>query len=271
MLAGQRQMMIVEEVRRHGSVRVSELTEQLGVSEMTVRRDLDLLAQSGLVEKVHGGATRRSRLSADEPGFEAKSYRQVAEKEAIARAASELVEPGQAVALSAGTTTWRLAQAPAPHAEPDGRHELAAGRRRPPCREEARPDRRPHGRRPDTLRRARRPDRGGDAPFAPRRRALHGRARDERGRGLHDPEPARGRDRRGADHVCGTARRRRRPHQVGSPRPRQHRAARRRRRPDLRRRPVAGRPVDPLGVDRRGRRSRPSAAVVRAWQSTSSR
>ena len=41
MLAGQRQMMIVEEVRRRGSVRVSELTEQLGVSEMTVRRDLD--------------------------------------------------------------------------------------------------------------------------------------------------------------------------------------------------------------------------------------
>ena len=57
MLAGQRQMMIVEEVRRHGAVRVSELTEQLGVSEMTVRRDLDVLAAAGLVEKVHGGAT----------------------------------------------------------------------------------------------------------------------------------------------------------------------------------------------------------------------
>ena len=40
-------MMIVEEVRRRGSVRVSELTEQLGVSEMTVRRDLDALAQPG--------------------------------------------------------------------------------------------------------------------------------------------------------------------------------------------------------------------------------
>ncbi len=110
MLAGQRQLMIVEEVRLHGSVRVSELTEQLGVSEMTIRRDLDLLAREGLIEKVHGGATMRSRLSADEPGFEAKSYQQVAEKEAIARAASELIGPGQAVALSAGTTTWRLAR-----------------------------------------------------------------------------------------------------------------------------------------------------------------
>src|SRR5215467_328197 len=110
MLAEARQMMIVEEIRRHGSVRVSELTEQLGVSEMTVRRDLDALASSGLVEKVHGGATTRTRLSADEPGFEAKSHRQVAEKEAIARVASELVAPGQAVALSAGTTTWHLAR-----------------------------------------------------------------------------------------------------------------------------------------------------------------
>ena len=110
MLAEVRQMMIVEEVRRHGSVRVSELTERLGVSEVTVRRDLDVLAQSGLIEKVHGGAMTRSRLSADEPSFESKSHRQVAEKEAIARVASELVEPGQAVALSAGTTTWRLAR-----------------------------------------------------------------------------------------------------------------------------------------------------------------
>jgi DeoR/GlpR family transcriptional regulator of sugar metabolism len=109
MLAGQRQMLIVEEVRRRGAVRVSELTELLEVSDMTVRRDLDTLAASGLVEKVHGGATAIGVLSADEPGFEAKSHRQLAEKEAIAQAAAELVQPGQAVALTAGTTTWRLA------------------------------------------------------------------------------------------------------------------------------------------------------------------
>jgi DeoR/GlpR family transcriptional regulator of sugar metabolism len=109
MLAGQRQMLIVEEVRRRGAVRVSELTELLDVSNMTIRRDLDVLAASGLVEKVHGGATVRGRPSTDEPGFEAKSHRQLREKEAIARAASDLVEPGQAIALTAGTTTWRLA------------------------------------------------------------------------------------------------------------------------------------------------------------------
>src|SRR3712207_7084516 len=51
----------------------------------------------------------RSSLSTDEPGFDAKSRCQFAEKEAIAQAAAALVEPGQAIALSAGTTTWRMA------------------------------------------------------------------------------------------------------------------------------------------------------------------
>ncbi|HEX7626709.1 MAG TPA: DeoR/GlpR family DNA-binding transcription regulator [Gaiellaceae bacterium] len=109
MLAAQRQKLIVDEIRRQGAVRVSELTELLDVSEMTVRRDLDALAAAGLLEKVHGGATRRGGLSAEEPGFEAKSHRQLREKEAIARAAAALVEPGQSIGLTAGTTTWRLA------------------------------------------------------------------------------------------------------------------------------------------------------------------
>jgi DeoR/GlpR family transcriptional regulator of sugar metabolism len=109
MLAAQRQKLIVDELRLRGAVRVSELTEILSVSEMTVRRDLDVLAGAGLLDKVHGGATLHGGLSADEPGFEAKSHRQLREKEAIARAAALMVEPGQSVGLTAGTTTWRLA------------------------------------------------------------------------------------------------------------------------------------------------------------------
>jgi DeoR/GlpR family transcriptional regulator of sugar metabolism len=109
MLAAQRQKLIVDEIRREGGVRVRELTSLLDVSEMTIRRDIDVLASAGLVDKVHGGATVPGGLSAEEPGFEAKSHRQLGEKEAIARAASKLVEPGQAIGLSAGTTTWRLA------------------------------------------------------------------------------------------------------------------------------------------------------------------
>src|SRR5947199_26608 len=57
MLAKQRQAVVLEEVRRRGGVRVSDLTELLRVSDMTIRRDLDVLARRGLVEKVHGGAT----------------------------------------------------------------------------------------------------------------------------------------------------------------------------------------------------------------------
>jgi len=109
MLAGQRQQLIVDEVRRRGAIRVSELTTLLNVSDMTIRRDLDVLASAGLVEKVHGGATAPGRPSVHEPGFEAKSHRQLEEKEAIARAAAKLVEPRRAVGITAGTTTWRLA------------------------------------------------------------------------------------------------------------------------------------------------------------------
>jgi DeoR/GlpR family transcriptional regulator of sugar metabolism len=109
MLAGQRQQLIVEEIRRRGGVRVSELTELLSVSDMTIRRDLDVLAASGLIDKVHGGATARGIPSTEEPGFEAKSHRQLDEKEQIARAAAQLVKPGEAIGLTAGTTTWRLA------------------------------------------------------------------------------------------------------------------------------------------------------------------
>jgi DeoR/GlpR family transcriptional regulator of sugar metabolism len=115
MLAAERQARIVAEIQKRGAVRVIEFAEMLGVSDMTIRRDLDALAQQGLLDKVHGGATRRSPVneepSTEEPGFEAKSSRQQPEKEAIAKAAADLVSPGTAVGLSAGTTTWALAHA----------------------------------------------------------------------------------------------------------------------------------------------------------------
>lgn len=109
-LARQRQEVILDEIRRTGAVQVSELVLRLGVSDMTIRRDLDALARRGLVEKVYGGATSMVGRSTDEPGFEAKSVRQPVEKEAIARQAAALVRPGTAIGLSAGTTTWTLAR-----------------------------------------------------------------------------------------------------------------------------------------------------------------
>lgn len=110
LLAQQRRELILEQVRARGAVRVSDLATHFGVSDMTVRRDLDVLARHRLVDKVHGGATAVTTPSTDEPGFVVKSHRQQAEKEAIAAVAARLVEPGSAIGLSAGTTTWALAR-----------------------------------------------------------------------------------------------------------------------------------------------------------------
>jgi DeoR/GlpR family transcriptional regulator of sugar metabolism len=110
MLAKQRQSLILRTVRADGSARVSDLTQRLGVSDMTIRRDLEVLARTGLFEKVHGGAVLPGAPSSHEPGFDAKSVRELPEKGMIARAAASLVTPGAAIALSAGTTTYALAE-----------------------------------------------------------------------------------------------------------------------------------------------------------------
>lgn len=110
MLARQRQERILDEVRVTGGVRVTDLVDLLGVSDMTVRRDIALLARKGLVARVHGGVTSVSGRSADEPGFAVKSGLQTAEKRAIAAAAARLVGPGDSVVLSAGTTTYEVAR-----------------------------------------------------------------------------------------------------------------------------------------------------------------
>lgn len=110
MLARQRHSYIVERVRADGGVRVADLVRELGVSDMTVRRDLELLHEQGLVAKVHGGATSTTPSALFEPGFRAKSELQRDAKAAIAAAAAAMVQPGQAIALSAGTTTFAVAR-----------------------------------------------------------------------------------------------------------------------------------------------------------------
>lgn len=113
LLARGRRDVILDELQRRGTVRVAELTSLLDVSDMTVRRDLDALAVAGRIEKVHGGATLPDGGSARavEPGFVINASRQTDEKEAIARRAAEMVRPGTAIGLTAGTTTWHLASA----------------------------------------------------------------------------------------------------------------------------------------------------------------
>ena len=111
MLASQRRAAILAMVEESGAVRVSDLVELLGVSDMTVRRDIERLDGDGLLERVHGGALALLPRATDEPGFTAKSSLMTAEKHAIALAAARLVDPGATIGISAGTTTYEFARA----------------------------------------------------------------------------------------------------------------------------------------------------------------
>lgn len=110
MLARHRQSLILQAVRNDGSARVSDLTQRLGVSDMTIRRDLEVLAREGLIDKVHGGAVLPGTSGGPEPGFDGRLAFETPEKADIARAAAALVSPGSAIALTGGTTTFALAQ-----------------------------------------------------------------------------------------------------------------------------------------------------------------
>ncbi|GAB3548273.1 DeoR/GlpR family DNA-binding transcription regulator [Arthrobacter tumbae] len=108
MLAADRHAAILAKLGVQRTVRVSELAEALGVSDMTIRRDIDVLDAAGALRKVHGGAASRTALSALEPGFGANADQRPEAKESIAAAAAALIQPGMTVALTGGTTTYRL-------------------------------------------------------------------------------------------------------------------------------------------------------------------
>jgi DeoR/GlpR family transcriptional regulator of sugar metabolism len=99
-----RQSVIRDRVHSEGSVTVDQLVSVLGVSRMTVHRDLDMLEAEGVLRKVRGGATAL-RSSLFESDFPYRLTASVAAKEAIGRAAARFVEGGQAVVCDESTTT----------------------------------------------------------------------------------------------------------------------------------------------------------------------
>lgn len=90
-------------------VRIKDLARELGVHEMTIRRDLDLLAEQGLLQRVHGGA-RFAEQAGAEVAYKVRSTRQVEAKERIARAALSLLEENDVVGFDASTTALALAR-----------------------------------------------------------------------------------------------------------------------------------------------------------------
>ncbi len=103
-----RRRALVDYLLPKGSAQIDELAVQFGVSRMTVHRDLRILEEQGIVRRVHGGVTVRSS-NLVESNFLYRTRLADAEKEAIARAAVEIVEPGQAVILDNSTTAAHLA------------------------------------------------------------------------------------------------------------------------------------------------------------------
>jgi DeoR family transcriptional regulator of aga operon len=98
---------ILELLARDGTVTVAELASELGVSDATVRRDLQALGEQRLLERSHGGAVAHG--TAHELPVRYRTGRSD-EKRRIARAASELVRDGVAVGLTGGTTTTEVAR-----------------------------------------------------------------------------------------------------------------------------------------------------------------
>ena len=101
-------------IERQGFVSVKTMAAAFGVSEMTVRRDLDALNRSGSVMRTHGGAVGHDRRLPElyfstEPALEERRLRQADEKRQIARRAASLIGQAETIALDVGTTVLALA------------------------------------------------------------------------------------------------------------------------------------------------------------------
>ncbi|MCD6541156.1 DeoR/GlpR transcriptional regulator, partial [Candidatus Bipolaricaulota bacterium] len=107
MLTEQRRRLILEELRKRGVVRTSELSRIFSVSQMTIRNDLNALAREGKLVRIHGGAMVREWVTT-EPSYQEKASRNLEEKRRIAKKAAELIEPGMAVFIGNGSTTMQL-------------------------------------------------------------------------------------------------------------------------------------------------------------------
>jgi DeoR/GlpR family transcriptional regulator of sugar metabolism len=106
----ERRRRILDAVLDRGMISLREAAELAGTSEVTARRDIRLLAESGLLRRTHGGAAAPSASATREPSYVEKAAQASAEKEQIALAAAELIGDDDAVAIGPGTTTLALAR-----------------------------------------------------------------------------------------------------------------------------------------------------------------
>jgi DeoR family transcriptional regulator, aga operon transcriptional repressor len=111
MLIDERRQHILGLVQSNGRVLVHELSGRLGISQITIRKDLDHLQARGLIHRTHGGALPVSAGALFDPSLKEKQKQHSQEKLRIAEAAAGLVQEKQCVMLDSGTTTTAVAHA----------------------------------------------------------------------------------------------------------------------------------------------------------------
>lgn len=109
MTIGDRHRRILDAVQQAGQLGVTQLAEVTGTSEMTVRRDLEQLADQGMLERYRGGA-RSLTLRGEEPPFTVRMHESREAKRRIAEAVADLIADGEAVVLDSGTTCLEVAR-----------------------------------------------------------------------------------------------------------------------------------------------------------------
>jgi DeoR family transcriptional regulator of aga operon len=110
MLIDERRQHVLNLIQRDGRVLVSELSDSLGISRITIRKDLDYLQSKGLIRRTHGGALSPRGDALLDPALHEKEQKQLKEKQRIAVAAAGLVCEGQCVLLDSGSTTTAIAR-----------------------------------------------------------------------------------------------------------------------------------------------------------------
>ena len=104
----ERRKQILLELRLRQHLRISELADRLRVSTETVRRDLDALAEEGLIDRAHGGASQP--IAGPYPSLDERQKKGLAERERIGRMAAGIVRPGETLMIDSGTTTMQMAR-----------------------------------------------------------------------------------------------------------------------------------------------------------------
>jgi DeoR family transcriptional regulator, aga operon transcriptional repressor len=111
MLVDERRQHVLALIQRDGRAIVGELSEQLGISKITIRKDLEYLQSRGLIQRSHGGALPVQSSTLFDPSLTEKQMLHAVEKTRIAAAAADLVSENQCIIIDSGTTTTAIAQA----------------------------------------------------------------------------------------------------------------------------------------------------------------